>query len=235
MDENEKLPIEEEQPAVPDEPRDENAEAKPEETQDEEQETPAPETDEETTEPQEQDAPQTVDIAAELAELKQRQTEAAEELAKLNKQFEKRLAYVDYEEKIVDSMHKELQAYKEDLKFQLIKPLLLDIISVAAAITRMSDKYRANPEGEQDIPNEKFLSYADDLNDILENNGVDKYKSSEGDAFVPLKQKSIKQVETEDESLNGKIAKSYTYGYERDGKRIAAEQVAVYILKKQGE
>ena len=171
-------------------------------------------------------------LPSELAELKETQREITEKLQKLSDQFEKRIMYVEHEEKIIDNMHKELQEYKDDLKFQLIKPILQDIISVADSISRMSAAYLAKPEGEQDIPNAKFLGYVDDLHDIMENNGIDIYKSHEGDNFTPIKQRIIEKVETEDETLNGKIAKSYTHGYEKNGKVITAEKVAVYVLKK---
>lgn len=207
-------------------------EEQPDDVQSEDQEKTQPESEADSDAKQKEISVDISAILKELAALKETQQETARAIQELNELFSKRLMYVDHEEKIVDNMHRELQEYKNDLKFQLIQPILQDIISVADSISRMSESYLTQPEGEQDIPNDKFLSYIDDLHYIMENNGVDIYKSNIGDNVIPLKQRIIKKIETDDASLVGKIAKTYSYGYERNGKVITAEKVAVYVLKK---
>lgn len=160
------------------------------------------------------------------------QQQLLEEMGKLNERFDARIMHVDYEEKIVDNMHKELQKHKDDLYFQFVRPILMDIIEVRDSIMRMSAAYLLKSEGERDIPNETFSGYSFDLQDILEKNSVEIYRSEQGEEFTPVKQTIIKKIETEDPSSHGKVAESYSCGYSYNGRTISAEKIAIYCFKE---
>lgn len=160
------------------------------------------------------------------------QQQLLERINSLSNLFESRIMHTDHEEKIVDQMHKELQKYKEDMYAQLIRPILLDIIELRDSIMRMTAAYLAKPEGEQDIPNKTFSGYAFDLQDILEKNDVEIYRSNTEEDFAPIKQLAVKKVSTSDESLHGKIAETLSCGYNYNGRTISAEKVAVYYYEK---
>jgi len=150
----------------------------------------------------------------------------------LHKLFEARIMHTEHEEKIVDQMHRELQKNKEDLYAQLIRPILVDVIELRDSIMRMATNYIAKPEGEQDIPNKTFSGYAFDLQDILEKNGVEIYRSNPREDFTPIKQRAIKKLTTPNESLHGKVAESLSCGYNYNGRVISTEKVAVYYYEK---
>lgn len=160
------------------------------------------------------------------------QQQLLERLEALDTLFNARIMHTDHEEKIVDQMHKELQKYKEDMYAQLVRPILLDVIEVRDSIMRMAAAYLAKPEGEQNIPNKTFSDYAYDLQDILEKNSVEIYRSKSGDDFTPIKQRVIKKVATPDESLHGKVAESLSCGYSYNGRTISAEKITVYFYEK---
>ena len=115
---------------------------------------------------------------------------------------------------------------------QLVRPILLDIIEVRDSIMRIAATYQKKPEGERDIPNKTFADYSYDLQDILEKNNVEIYKSKKGDEFTPIRQRVIKKEVTHDESLHGKIAESLSCGYCYNGRVISAEKVSVYYYEK---
>lgn len=152
----------------------------------------------------------------------------SEQLNQLSDLFNKRILHTDHEEKIIDNMHSELQKYKDDMYSQLIRPVLLDIIEVRDSIVRVSAAFLDKPEGEQDIPNKTFSGYAFDLQDILEKNNVEIYRSNNGDTFVPVKQRAIKKVATDNQELHGKVAESLSCGYIYHGRTISAEKISVY-------
>lgn len=160
------------------------------------------------------------------------QQQLLERLEALDALFNARIMHTDHEEKIVDQMHKELQKYKDDMYAQLVRPILLDVIEVRDSIMRMAATYLAKPEGEQNIPNKTFSDYAYDLQDILEKNSVEIYRSKSGDDFTPIKQRVIKKVATSDESLHGKVAESLSCGYSYNGRTISAEKITVYYYEK---
>ena len=144
----------------------------------------------------------------------------SEQLNQLSDLFNKRILHTDHEEKIIDNMHSELQKYKDDMYSQLIRPILLDIIEVRDSIMRVSAAFLDKSEGEQDIPNKTFSGYAFDLQDILEKNNVEIYRSNNGDTFLPVKQRVIKKVATDNQELHGKVAESLSCGYIYHGRRF---------------
>lgn len=172
---------------------------------------------------------------AKLDKLLESQQQLLKGLESLDALFKARIMHTDYEEKIVDQMHKELQKYKEDMYAQLIRPVLLDVIEVRDSIMRMAATYLAKPEGEQAIPNKTFSDYAYDLQDILEKNSVEIYRSKPGDDYTPLRQRVIKKVATADEALHGKVAESLSCGYGYNGRTISAEKITVYYYEKPNE
>lgn len=163
------------------------------------------------------------------------QQQILERIEYLSKLFDSRIMYTTHEEKVIDQMHKELQKYKEDMYAQLVRPILLDVIDVRDSIMRMAASYLAKPEGEQNIPNKTFADYAFDLQDILEKNNVEIYRSKEGDSFEPTRQRIIKRVTTQDESMHGIVAESLSSGYSYNGRTISAEKIAVYFFEKKQE
>lgn len=167
-----------------------------------------------------------------LAEMQRYIVERIDSLGDL---FNARIMHTDHEEKIVDQMHKELQKYKEDIYAQLVRPILLDIIEIRDSIMRIAATYLSKPEGEQSIPNKTFSDYAYDLQDILEKNSVEIYRSNTGDVFTPIKQRVVKKVATSDENLHGKVAESFSSGYSYNGRVISAEKISVYYYEKSNQ
>lgn len=159
----------------------------------------------------------------------------SEQISAMEALFNKRIMYTNYEEKIIDQMHSELQKYKEDLYSQLVRPILLDVIAVRESITKNAEIYLKKPEGEQSIPNKIFADYAYDLQDILEKNNVEIFKSKSGDTFVPVKQSAVKKEFTNDKTLHGKIAESLSSGYSYGDRVISSEKVTVYFYKETEE
>ena len=163
----------------------------------------------------------------------------SEKIEKMSKQFDAKIMHTAHEEKIVDQMHSELQKYKEDMYAQLVRPILIDIIEVRDSILRVSQAYNNKPVDEQDIPLKTFSDYAYDVQDILEKNNITIYRSNEGEAFAPIKQRVVKKISTPVEELHGKIAESLSDGYEYLGKTVSPEKISVYVYeapsKKEGE
>lgn len=160
------------------------------------------------------------------------QTQAmAQQLSSLEALFTKRIMYTDHEEKTLDRMHSELQRYKEDLYFKLIKPILVDVLEMRDSIIRMAEMYAAKPEGQQDIPLKTFSNYAYDLQEILEKNGIEIFRSEPGGDYIPLRQRVVKKLPTTDETLHGKVAQSITSGYLNGDKVLSPEKVSVYVYE----
>ncbi len=146
--------------------------------------------------------------------------------------FEDKISRTEYEEKIVDRMHAELQKHKEGMYAQMIRPILIDIIEVRDSIRRVSLAHSNDVEKEGMIPIKIFSDYMYDLQDILEKNEIKIYEHQHGDLFDPAKQRAIKKIETDNLELHGKIESVLSAGYLFQEKVIIPEKVSVYVTNK---
>ena len=180
---------------------------------------------------------ETVDVntVRDVEEVLKSITELSDKIDGLSDLFNKKIMHTAHEEQIVDKMHEELQKYKEDMYAQLVRPILLDIIDMRDSIMRMSKVYSEKPEEEQVIPLKTFSGYSYDVQDILEKNNINIYKSEEGDSFEPIRHRVVKKVNTPVEELHGKIAETMSDGYEYMGKTISPEKIAVYTYESSKE
>jgi len=156
----------------------------------------------------------------------------AEQTAELTKLFKARILHSEYETKVVDGMHKELQKYKEDMYSQLVRPILLDVINMRDSILRVAAEHMKKPEGEQSVSLKTFELYSYDAMEILEKNNIEAYKSEADIAFIPVRQRVVSKTPTADKELHGKVAQSLSDGYSYMGKTIAPEKVAVYVYEE---
>jgi len=152
-------------------------------------------------------------------------------ISSLEKLFEAKILRTVNEEKIVDQMHRELQKYKEDMYSQLVRPILLDMIEMRNSILRVAKAHSNKPENDQNIPLKTFALYAYDIQEILEKNNIEIFKSEEKSDFTPIRHRVIKKIATEDQSLHSKVAESLSDGYNYNDKTISAEKIAVFYYE----
>ena len=153
--------------------------------------------------------------------------------------FREKLMRSAQEEKILDSMHGELQKYRADLYASLLRPVLSELCGIRDSILRnkafYEEKAKADEEAEVMVPLKLLAGYADELKDLLEGNDILIYRTKEGGAFNPAKHRVIKKVATAQEELHGKIAESQSAGYLYCGKTLSPEKVSVYYFEKPPE
>lgn len=161
------------------------------------------------------------------------QANAMAKLDELTKLFERKILVSASQDKIIASMHKELEEYKNDLYFNMIKPILDDIINTRDSILRIS---RTNiDKGLTEIPIKTLSDYSFDLEEILIKNGVEVFARSEDDEFSPQEAQLVEKVYTNDESLNHKIAKVLSDGYKYNDRILSRQRVNVYFYKEDKE
>jgi molecular chaperone GrpE len=152
------------------------------------------------------------------------------EIQKLNLLFESKIAYDDQKDRIIDKLHDELQIYKEDLYNKLIKPILLDIIQIKSSIERTEQFYKENTLEDRTRFLEIISSLSLELGDMLEKYEIRIFKSK-SEKYISQKQRVVRTIDTDVKELDKKIARSYSYCYEMDGKVISPERVDVFLYK----
>lgn len=154
-----------------------------------------------------------------------------EKMDVMNDTVSQKILNMDFEKNIADKLHKELQGYKNDLYFQLIKPLIMDLINMRERM-RKAVKHFSKETGEKKV--EMLESYVEEIETILENNNIEIYETKkEKDNYKIKKQRIVKQIKTSDEKLHGKICNILTNGYiyTEKNKIIFPEKVEVYVYK----
>lgn len=177
-------------------------------------------------------APQREDTLSLLQEIGQK-------LDGLENTFMEKLMRTAQEEKIIDSMHEELQKYRADLYASLLRPVLSELCGIRDNILRNKAFYeeKAEKDGEAElmVPFKLLVDYAYEIQDLLQNNDVFIYRTKAGAAFDPTKHRVTRKVETPEKELHGKIVESQSAGYLYCGKTLSPEKVAVYYYKKPEE
>lgn len=148
----------------------------------------------------------------------------------LNKKFDSEILNAQNRDSTVKAIYKEMNEYKAGLVEKAMKNVLYDIADLREMMLKQLRNWRE--KNEESVSLEDFEGYADDLADILERYDVTIYKGSPGQENIAVRQKIIRKVETEDDSLVKKVAESLGYGYEYNEKVLYPEKISIYVKKK---
>jgi molecular chaperone GrpE len=149
-------------------------------------------------------------------------------MEQLRQDFDTKIKYDASKERQIDSLHSELQAYRAGLYFKILRPVMLDLISMHDDLTRLIEGI---PRGEGTISVAQVLknleSFQSTIEEVLQRNGVEPY-SVEGEAFVSGRQRALQAVETTESSLDKQVARRVSKGFEYDEKILRPELVMTY-------
>ncbi len=149
-------------------------------------------------------------------------------MQELRQDFDTKLKYDESKERQLDSMHRELQTYREGLHFKILRPLFIDLIAVYDDLGKLIDGLLSKevaPTLAQMIDN--LQSFQDTIEDILNRNGAESY-NLDGDTYVPSKQRVLQVVDTGDTARDKQIARRVRKGFEYEGRVIRPELVILY-------
>lgn len=154
-------------------------------------------------------------------------------ISDLSAQFESKIKYDKHKEEIIDKLHSENQAFKNDLYKKLILPLVNEIIFMLDDYSILFKKHSESEMNEVDVPKllKQFGGISEDLENLLYKNGIDVY-SVEGEQFDSSKQKVIKTIPTDDPLKDKTVCDKLKKGFVLDGKIIRMEHVSCYKFEK---
>ena len=157
-----------------------------------------------------------------------------EKIANLNDMFLKKIQSMEFEKNVVNDLHKELQGYKDDLYFKLIKPTLMDLIDMKNSFKRGIENFSQKTEAEKINFLETFIF---EIDTILEKNDIEIYETdiTNEQNFDVKKQKIVEKIETDKKENHGKVFKVKSNGYIYKGKVISPEKVEVYVYNEKAK
>jgi molecular chaperone GrpE (heat shock protein) len=149
-------------------------------------------------------------------------------IERLLRAWDEREARDRFREKQIDRLHDELQGYKADLISKATRPALQSLIRLHDDVAKVSEALQREEPAK--LTPERFMKILDGFKDdvliALEQNGVAAFQDPD-DKFNPLRQKALKTVPGEPESL-GRIAQRNRPGFERGDAVLEKERVTVY-------
>jgi molecular chaperone GrpE len=146
----------------------------------------------------------------------------------LQGEFERKIKYDESKERIIDRLHEQLQDYRADLHFKLIRPLVMGLIELHDDMHSLAAE---GADGVDERQRKTMLSFAESIEELLSQNGVDAFALSAPE-FVPRRQRSIYTVPTEEPAQDKLVAEHVRKGFRYEERILRPEIVATYRLTK---
>lgn len=159
-------------------------------------------------------------------------------LSEIIEMFKDKIKTDEHKNKMFDNMHEELVRYRNGAIERGMDSAYLDIIQLADTYRNIHAQFAAKETYEpQDIrdmlDNLENISY--DLDDVLYRMGVEPFVT-QGSKVDPKRQKISRILPTNDPACENMIAEKISRGYEKNGRVIKPEKIAIYkIPKSKGE
>lgn len=153
----------------------------------------------------------------------------AQILQDLRADFQAKIQYDTSKDRMIDSLHRELQQYREDFALKMLEPLLNDLVQLYDDIDRVTARKTGNENADQareDLRNH-ILS---DLEAILQRYGYDMYQTVET-TFDRKLHRVTRIIPTTDASLDLTIVERVRRGLRHGERIIRPESIVVYQYK----
>ncbi|MBO7440984.1 MAG: nucleotide exchange factor GrpE [Bacteroidales bacterium] len=128
-----------------------------------------------------------------------------------------------------DKLYAELDSYKKDLYAKMLSPFINETITLLSDYERLIEMIDT-------FDNQRLINcikdIPDDLERLLDNNGVERYSDDSTDKFNPKTQRVIKNEFTGDKNADKTVAEHIRKGYRWNGSVIRPEMVSIYIYKE---
>lgn len=150
------------------------------------------------------------------------------EMQRLRQDFDTKIKYDASKERQVDSLHQELQLYREGFHFKILNPIFIDLIAVYDDLNKLVEGLMGKEIDHLSAQLlENLQSFQETIEDILHRNGATSY-SLEGDTYIPGKQRVMQVIDTTDPHQERKVARRIRKGFAYDDRVLRPEHVAIY-------
>lgn len=149
------------------------------------------------------------------------------EMHLLRLDFDTKVKYDESKERMIESLHRELQVYREGLHFRLLRPMFTDLITLYDEIGKLID----NMARESNVNIEQLLAnltvFQETIEETLRANGVESF-NIEGTTFVSNRQRILKVIPAFDPAWDRQIARRVRKGFIYGDIVLRPEVVEIY-------
>ena len=150
-----------------------------------------------------------------------------EEITRLRHDFDTKVKYDESKERLIDSLHRELQTHREGLTFRILRPLLLDLISLYDEFDTFLSYTRLQETAETVKLFGHIHVFQENIEDILYRHGVEVF-TVEQETFLPSQQRNIRTIPTADQAQDKQIARRVRKGFRYEESILRPEMVEIY-------
>lgn len=147
-------------------------------------------------------------------------------VSRLQADFDTKIKYDESKERTIDALHRELQDYREDLNFKILRPLIMDLVSLYDDLHLLVVKYS---EVDQLLEAGKVASdlktFISEIEEMVSRYGFEFYQV-DSDVFDRSLQKTQKVVNTDNAELDKRIIERSRMGL-RYGDRVVRPEVVI--------
>lgn len=150
-----------------------------------------------------------------------------EEMQHLRQDFDTKIKYDVSKGQLIDSLHHELQVYREGFHFKILRPLFMDLIAMHDDLCKLiEDPLLQEEQGQFSRTLQSFL---ETIEEILRRNGVDVFQIDEA-IFTASRQRTLKTIGTSDPALDKHIASRVRKGFLYEERLLRPELVNTYTF-----
>lgn len=150
-----------------------------------------------------------------------------QEMHNLREDFDTKVKYDESKERTIDALHKELQTYREGLHYKILRPIIMDLISMHDDLDRILEDIASKEYGISQTMLRNLQSFQESIEETLRRYEVETF-SVEGDTLVAGKQRIMKVIEVGDSMLDRHIAHRVRKGFEYEKRLLRPEIVDIY-------
>lgn len=145
--------------------------------------------------------------------------------------FDEKIRYDESKQQAIDRQHEELLGHRADLVARAAGPFIYGMIHHHAQVGRLLSA--VSKEAATELASAKVCELLDslqeDVEQVLDENGVTPYRAEVSARFDPARQTVVGEaLPTDDETRSGTIAACLGPGFERDGRILHKARVSVY-------
>ena len=149
------------------------------------------------------------------------------EVQRLREDFETKVKYDESKERMIDTLHKELQSYREGLHFKILYPVFMDLINMYDDLERILENVATQESGISLAMLRNLQSFKDTIEEALNRYEVQAF-SVEEDVLVSGKQRILKVIEVGNPAQDRHIARRVRKGFGYGDRVLRPEVVEIY-------
>ena len=154
-------------------------------------------------------------------------------IEKLETLFINKIQVDQHKNQLFDKLHEELKGYQDDIVWNMVNPIILEVIGVLERVKKEYERIPKEPTKENyERLIRKYGEVQEELEDILYSQDVEEY-TIDGNIPDPKRQKIVKTTPTQKKELDNTVEKKLSAGFIRKNRIIKVERISLFKYQEE--